>query len=225
MKTIIISTFAEDRIITDSGMKKRDGGPALFIKNFFDKAGLEYELISGEKAIVEIDMRNKKEIGKIKQVASIQYDPDKVKDSGLVLVSTLLKEFPLKAYGAFPCVDIQGYVRSATGFGKKKYFDSPELEKFAIIKGTENELRYVPISRMKGKNIVIKTKGAQGFDVISGGKEKYFTAKKVKSPNTIGAGDTFFAAFCTHYYKTRDIDRSALYAKEKVCEFLMQKSD
>jgi hypothetical protein len=223
MKVRIISSFAEDRLITEQGTVNKEGGPAFFITRVLDKINVPYNLVCGKKASVEIDMKDMKEIGRIINVDEIQ--DVKYNDYELILVSTLLDEFKIKACGKFSCLDIQGYVRDGNEFGKKKFFDSPELEKFKIVKGTVQELSYIPSERLERVPIIVATMGEQGFSIRCGSRTEYFTVKKVNAPNNIGAGDTFFAAFCAKYYQSKDIRKSADFAQRFVTDFLKEKME
>jgi len=221
MKAIIISSFAEDRLITEKKIIVNQGGPAKFITQVYNKFKFPYCLICGDQGSVEIDMRNMVEQGKIISIGQITSQIPN--NTEFVLISTLLDEFNLKASGKFNCVDIQGYVRDGSNFGKKKMFDSEELEKFDIIKATKEEIRYIPKQRVEKLKMILLTDGENGFEVIKCGKKQIFPIEKVETEDTIGAGDTFFAGFCVEYYKTRDIIKSAEFAKDITKTFLIKK--
>lgn len=223
MKATIISSFAEDRLITKTKTIKKKGGPAKFIAQVYDKFNIPYSIICGEQGIVEINMKNKVEQGKIVSIGKIK---SKIQsDTEFVLISTLLNEFNLKALGKFNCVDLQGYVRDRSDFGKKKLFDSGELEKFDIIKATKEEIQYIPKQRAKKLKILVLTNGEKGFEIIKDGKKQIFSIDKIETEDTIGAGDTFFAAFCMRYYQIRDIIKSAEFAKNVTRKFLADKKE
>lgn len=218
MKVAVISTFAVDKLV-DENIEVRSGGPALFIISMLNKFGIPYTLFT-TNAIVRINMRNGVEKGRVDYVGSISATVD---DTDIVLISTLLDEFKLKAVGKFCCVDLQGYVRDGSDFGKKKCFDSKELETFDVVKVTKRELTYISKSRTKKIKLLLVTNGAKGFEVITRDKKYRFNVDEVKSINTVGAGDTFFTAFCIKYYQTRDIIQSAEFAKEITTNFLKEK--
>ena len=221
MKAIIISSFAKDRLIMEKETIVNQGGPAKFITQVYDKLKIPYCLICGDQGIVEIDMRNMVEQGKIISIGKITYQIPN--NAEFVLISTLLDEFNLKASGKFNCVDLQGYVREGSDFGKKKIFDSEELEKFDIIKATKEEIKYIPKQIVTKLKILLLTDGENGFEIMKCGKKQIFPINKVETEDTIGAGDTFFAGFCIEYYKTRDIIKSAESAKDITKTFLNQK--
>ncbi|MBI4095673.1 MAG: hypothetical protein HY438_02330 [DPANN group archaeon] len=222
MSVAIISSFAEDRLIfANEKTECREGGPALFISNVFKKCGIPFKLFCGEKAIVEIDMRNNIEKGRVKSISKIITNSNKTFD--FALVSTLLNEFSLKRIANFNCLDIQGYVRDGSDFGKKKFFDSEELENFDIIKATEEEIKYLSKQRVSKIKLLLLTRGSNGFEIIQNECKYDFSVDKIYSSDTIGAGDTFFAAFCIKYYLTNDIFQSARFATKTVADFLKSK--
>lgn len=221
MIVTVVSSFAVDRLISDSGISFRDGGPAFFITRTLEGLGVKYSVVSSGKANVDIDMRDDKEQGKIVQVEKIVFNPEISPD--FVLVSTLSDEFDLMACGKFNCLDIQGYVRDGRFFGTKRVFGSEELGKFDIIKGTVAEIKYVPENILSKVPIVVVTNGSEGFRIYCKNKEYFFNVDKLVVPDTIGAGDTFFAVFCVKYYETRNIFQSAIFAKSFVNDFLKKK--
>lgn len=221
MKVTIISSFAQDILIKDDGIEKNEGGPALFITNFLRKKGIEYDLVTGKKGIVEIDMRENREVGKINNMQKFLAIPTSV--NGLVIYSSLLDEFPLRRIGDVNCVDVQGYVRDKNVFGGKKYFDDESLKGFDIVKGTKEEISFINEDILKTIKLVVITSGSKGFDIISNSEKQSFDVDKVSSKDTIGAGDTFFVAFCTKYFETKDLKESANYAKDEARNFLINK--
>jgi hypothetical protein len=218
----VISSFAVDIILEEDGTQKRKGGPALFIQRVLDEMGFPYEMITGDQGVVEIDIRGDEEIGKVIEAGKISVPEDK--RFNLTMISTLLDEFDLKACGKMNCLDIQGYVRERSKFRGKTFFDSPELEKFTVVKGTEEEIGRLSAERLRKVPIVMITKGSKGFSLIEDGIKRDYDASLVEVPDSIGAGDTLFAAFCVKYYETSDCDTSARFAMCFVERFLKAKS-
>ncbi len=216
MSITIISSFAEDRFM-DTG-RVAEGGPAFFITQFCQKNMIPYNLITGTKGIVAIEQKNDQEKGYITRAGKIIL-PQK-KGMSCVLISTLLDEFPLQPCGVWCCVDIQGYVRDKDNTGFKKVYDNPALEQCAVVKGTAEELSYISTDRLKKIPLVLKTEGSRGFSIITRTKEYVFWSKPIMTQDTIGAGDTLFAAFCTKYYANKNIVESAQYAQQSVEAFL-----
>ncbi len=223
VKIIVVSSFAKDSIFkAKDRIDVREGGPALFIKRALDDMDIEYELITGESGNVDIEIIDGEEIGRIRSVPKIDFKPKAKPD--LLLVSTLSDEYNLKAAGEFNCLDIQGYVRGKEG--SKKVFDDKEIMRFDIIKGTEEEFRYIPQNIKKNIGLTLITKGKDGFEIIDNinNKRRYYKPnKKITCNDNIGAGDTFFAAFCIRYFQSREIDKSAIFARDYVERFLEEK--
>lgn len=218
MIVTIISSFADDVIIDGEKKIIKKGGPAKFIENALIKLNLDYKIITGKRGKVEIEME--KEIGKILLSEKIDFKPEPQPE--FVIISTLKDEYPLKAEGRFNCLDIQGYVRRYDF--SKKMFSSKELKKFDIIKGTEEELSYLSKKDLSKKSIILETKGKEGCVIRKDNQKIIIKPKIVDSPDTIGAGDTFFAVFCITYYQTRDLELSGRTAAKEVGKFLKGKT-
>jgi sugar/nucleoside kinase (ribokinase family) len=94
------------------------------------------------------------------------------------------------------------------------------------VKATAEELRFLPpafISVQKDRMLII-TKGAGGCDVFVKGKQLSCKPKwRISAPDTLGAGDTFFAAFVTTYEQTNTVKKSVRYAMCEVEKFLQKK--
>ncbi len=77
-----------------------------------------------------------------------------------------------------------------------------------------NECAKILKKRFKNLRIIIITKGADGSLVYDCQINKFFTheAKKVKVASTVGAGDSFSAAFLVKYLETNNIKKSLEFA-------------
>jgi hypothetical protein len=222
MKATVISSFAKDILLKGEKIEKCRGGPAFFITKTLEKLNIPYNLFCGEEGIVEINLENGIERGKVKKIGKIEPQKDNM---NFLLVSTLLNEFKLKPLGKFNCVDIQGYVRDKNNTIKKSRYYCKELKKFDIVKATKEELQYIPKEIKKKIKIILETNGDKGFIVSKGEKKYYFSVEKIKTTDTIGAGDTFFTAFCLKYYQTKDIVKSARYSQKITSNFLISKME
>ncbi len=224
MQVTLVSSFAEDIYLDAKGnyIKKEVGGPARFLADVLERLGTKFSVVSGALGKVSIKVLEDDELGRIDYASPINL-PDGQYD--LVIISTLANEFKLRKINSkLTCLDIQGYVRDTAEFGKKKLFEfEPEL--VDIVKATERELQYLPtnlIEKLK-KKILLVTRGSVGFTIYSGGKEQTYAIEKVIAQDTVGAGDTFFAAFCISYYQTKDINAAAKFAQDTVYSFLKNK--
>jgi len=108
---------------------------------------------------------------------------------------------------------------------KKKYWQEKECvnDKIFCMKGTSEEMTYVPESQLKkqkGKMLVV-TKGKEGVEAYYKGKNYEFRPRHViRSKYAIGAGDTFFANFVSRFVKTGDFSGSIEHAMDKTSELL-----
>lgn len=231
-KITILSTFAKDKLIRSDGTPIREnlGGPAFFIENVFRKEKTTFIIEEAPEMEVEILVTDKGEFGKAKkqkEPQSIEFSRIKTPD---LMISTILDDFDLKGiqkYEGRAFLDIQGYVRDGEDFGKKKNWNPGEKISNSIFcaKGTKEEASYLSaefVSSQKEKLLII-TDGERGCDVFAfGGKYKIKPAKIIKSENTIGAGDTFFAYFISRFIESSDPLESAQYAAQKTSEFLSE---
>ncbi len=145
-----------------------------------------------------------------------------------LIISSLLDELDLTNLSSFKgkvFLDIQGYVRNGNDFGKKKIW-KPNKKVFAnlfCLKGTKEELQNLPsqyLQKQKQRLLLI-TNGKRGCEVFAFGKRLVIKPSKVlKSKNTIGAGDTFFAYFVSRFAKKENVFDSARYAVNKTSSFL-----
>jgi len=231
----ILSTFAKDKLFSEGGVliRKQEGGPALFLKQALKNDGQDFVLQTGPKMEVEILVTEKGEFGKIsRKLKSKRVSFSKIKTSFLI-ISSLLDEYDLAKLPTFKgkvFLDIQGYVRNGKDFGKKKIW-KPDKEIFANIfclKGTKEEMQNLPtqyIQQQKQKLLLI-TNGKHGCEVFAFGKRFVIKPSKVvKSKDTIGAGDTFFAYFISRFAKTENTLGSARYAINKTSQFLSAQND
>ncbi len=227
---VAIATYAVDEILDiRTGIRiERDGGPALWIRSFFDKNNIPLNVHTAEvSAVVSIKVTDNGETGSFLSVPPIMPLTEQSKTADIIMVSTIAQEYDLHDLGAAKgicALDVQGYVRS--GYFEKPYDEIKfTCEIFDIVKMTESELNNIPdliVGEFKQK-ICLVTRGAEGFSLFERGNETVFTASKINANNTIGAGDTFFAAFCHEYCITKNSVHAAQYAKIQVENFLMSK--
>jgi len=232
-KVTILSTFAKDKIIDRKRkiVTIKKGGPAFYLSNVFKKEKILFNFITSSIAEIEILITKNGEIGKVKEKPKIQkIDFSKIKTDYLV-ISTILNDFNLSGVSFFKgkiFLDIQGYVRDSRRLGGKKFFSPPEeiISSVFCLKGTKEELKYIPkiwLNQQKQKILII-TKGKLGCEVfIFGKKFQLRPKKKIIAPNTVGAGDVFFAYTISKFLKTNEILKSIEYALKRTSEFLLSK--
>jgi len=231
-KITLLSTFAEDTLLNERRVviKKQQGGPAFYLTKIFKKENIALNLITGPK--IKVLMTKTDEFGKVPKkpkTKNIKFSQIK---TPFLLISTILNDFDLTNISEFKGIiflDIQGYVRNGKNFGQKKIWNPSEkiIKNIFCIKGTKEELRYLPsqIIRIQKQKLLIATNGKNGCEIFIFGKKYLIKPQKViKTKNTIGAGDTFFANFMTQLIKTLDIVDSARYGVEKTSDFLLSKT-
>lgn len=226
----IVSTYATDRTIYEKTGKIEEapGGPTLFIKAALEMLRLKPEIFSGERMVVEILVKENGEFGKINEPKTKRGLP-KIK-SEAAIVSTLLDEWSLdnaKDYKGKLFVDIQGYVRDGSAFGKKR--DWNEVREIApyifCLKGNDIEIPHIPseVLEHQKRRLLIITKDKRGVDIFYKGKRFIYTPSQIVKPkHTIGAGDTWFANFVYQFLKTEDIEESARFALNQTSKFLKE---
>ncbi|MFC1613253.1 PfkB family carbohydrate kinase [Patescibacteria group bacterium] len=222
----IYSTFSKDTII-DTKTKYlivKIYGPAFFIEKIFKKYGIKYKLHTGGIIKIEIKITKKGERGKI--ISNIKENKKirNIKNNDIIIISTVGKEWILDDKNIPPqtkiFLDIQGYIR--TKEKSDKLFKDNFWNKIYCIKGTEKEISQLPkniIANQKKKCLII-TKGDRGSVVYFKNRQHILRAKEMELKNTIGAGDTFFAAIIVHFIKIDNIVTSAKFATKDVEKFL-----
>lgn len=226
----VVSTYALDRLIQESTMeviKEQKGGPILYILGALHSLGIDTVVFSGEEMLVEILVRDDDEFGRIPPPPEKKPLPE-IKTPNAI-VSTLLDEWDLSQasdYHGKLFVDIQGYVRDGSAFGRKKSWDGIEtIAPFIFcLKGNDVEIGMLPSNvvedQMKNR-MIITTKDSKGVDIIYKGEKFSFTpTEELHPPHTIGAGDTWFANFVAKFIETSDVSISAEFAMAQTSAFL-----
>lgn len=225
----IVSTYATDRKIYErsGAIEETPGGPLLFLKKALEELGLTPKIFHGENMLVEILVKEGDEFGKINE-PRIKSPFPKVK-AGSAIVSTLLDEWDLTdadQYRGKLFVDVQGYVRDGSAFGKKKSWQGVEdvAPNIFCLKGNSIEINMLPpevVSDQKSKRMLITTRGKDGVEIFYQGQKLDIRPREVIKPkDTVGAGDTFFANFVYQFIKTGSTRKSAGFALQKTSEFL-----
>lgn len=205
----VFSNFANDVLVYENN-RIIPWWPALWISKALDKFNTRYRLIIGnEPAIVKIDRdANNEDRGIIISTPVIPYEVQK--ESQLLLVSTLKDEFDLKLLSnvSLPvCIDIQGFLRGDNG--EKKRFDCGIIQtKWNVyIKATQEEFSYID-NHTDSWFIFIITDGWKDIEVLQWDNRYYIPIQSWKFKDTIGAGDTFFAIFCSSFLETGDMKQA-----------------
>lgn len=229
----IVSTYANDILLNNDQeiLARQPGGPAMFIENALQNADVPYVLQAGKRVDMEILMVGGEEFGRLPQRPD-RLSLDEVNLTEWTIVSTLLNEWDIAAIAKVPArlfIDLHGFVRDGNDFGKKVQWSADKrfTDTVYCIKGTEEELEYVPdeVREKQKERLLVITKGADGADIYYKNKMTHVPAQVVKNPvDTIGAGDTFLGYFVAAMYGGSDPVVAAEYAASKTALFLGQKA-
>lgn len=229
----LIASHSNDKLFDKNGkhLSTSKGGPAFFIGSVLKKERINFKKLINNS--IEIDVLKDKK-GELYRCSNpplpIYIDCSNIKSLYLV-VSPIFDEFRLHSPSLFRgkiFLDVQGYVRNARYFGRKKNWKPGEelADSIFCLKVSLEELKYISkniIKKQKNK-ILILTKGKGGIELFAFGKKYTIKAPKiVKTKNTIGAGDTFFAYFISGLIKSYDLKKASFYASLKTAEFLTMK--
>lgn len=225
----LLSTEATDILVSEEGklLRTQKGGPALFISKVFNEKQIQFASITAEGLIVEILLTKNGEFGRVKNVAEpldVQFDQIK---TPILLISSIASEIDisnLNKYQGKVFLDVQGFVRDGTDFGKKNKW-VPSVPVYCL-KGTEEELSYLPKTyiQTQKKKILLVTRGKKGVIAYIEGKRYASQPEKViQSEDTIGAGDSFFAYFVSNLINTKNAYISLSQAVEQTSKFLSSK--
>ena len=230
-KFSVVSSYATDILVNAQGeiISKQDGGPALYVMRALEECNVKADIISGKKIIVEILLKDSQEFGRV----PVLPQKNRVNTNALkpwTIISTVCNEWVLSA--PLPdklMVDLQGFVRDGSNFGKKTL--SPEINKFAgeiyCLKGTEEEVACLTkkaIERQKTRMLVI-TNGPKPVTLYVNNEKSMISVVAVENPkDTIGAGDSFFAYFAAGLHQGLMPSRAVRYANCKTAVFLQKKS-
>ncbi|MBD3397928.1 hypothetical protein GF412_02120 [Candidatus Micrarchaeota archaeon] len=229
-KFFVAGCFA-DHIVIDrdkDSIEKREGGPAYFIKNALEELGEEYELAKSKRGIVEIHIEGGREKGRFPLACKITHAPVK---SDVVLAYSVSNELCLdKLKGDFSeiYVDSRGFVCDPENFGGKKNWCLKNFEKVRVLKTTPLEMQYVPeglLSHVRKNGVLVVFKEDGKISAVEGGNEYEYFLEDPSACESIGARETFFAAFSSEYHKTRDCGKAMEFAVDYCRGFLKKKSE
>jgi hypothetical protein len=227
----VVSTYTSD-ILIDSGNKLldlRSGGPAYFISAALSTENVDFELITGNDITTEILITKEGEYGKIPiQPKSLHLKNTKL--NPWTIVSTVLDEWDISNISLpdYTFIDIQGFVRNGSDFGIKKVWKNSQkiIAQSYCIKGTAEEINMLPapLLETQKKKLLIITNGSKGLDLYVNGKQYFLAVNELKElPDTIGAGDTFFAYMVAGMYKGLSAVDACVYSINKTTFFLENK--
>lgn len=225
---VVIASFAIDHITDLAGvLHKRHGGPAHWIRQALKELRMPFLVISGHRpALVDIHLGIDGEQGDFRRVDPIRLRAPRTAKA--FIISTIENEFPieqLRLLHGVIAVDLQGYVRNARMSGTLLRIPSSLARRIAIAKVTASECAYLgqALIASQKKRTLIVTYGGAGFEIFHKGRRHNFTHSRTLSSDTIGAGDTFLAAFVVEWLRTKNVSKAALIAQGIVRHFLERK--
>jgi fructokinase len=142
-----------------------------------------------------------------------------------------MREVPVHGFptvSGIVVLDLQGFVRDPsvpTGRSSSRFDLVPLLVRADYVKATEDEIaRLTPESQAAlTETVVLRTHGRHGTFVSQGGTVTPIPAHVVETHNTIGAGDTFLAAFVSGLLAGTDAVGSATTAARRTEAFLRER--
>jgi len=226
----VVSSKAVDVLLRPDGSRidEISGGPAFFIRSALQESGVDFTINEGEKMQVEVKVYDHKEISKVARPSQTR-KLSEIDAGDWCIISTLLNEWSIDVVPKCAFVDIQGYVRDGSRFGGKRSWpiDGETSRKIYCLKGTAEEISYLPaelVEDQKANRMLVITDGERGSTIYCAGEQVSIPAELVENlPNTVGAGDTFFAYFAASLYQGNDFRTAGAYASTKTAEFLSKK--
>lgn len=200
------------------------GGPDFFMEKVLKKHNVKYSIhVDKAKIMIRVNGEEKGKLNSKLREKKIK----NINSKDIVIISTVDREWILDdSFDGMAKVflDVQGYIRSAAK--DPSIYTLKFWNKIACIKGNRKEISKLPrkiVDRQK-KKLLIVTKGDEGSTIYFKNKKYLFRAKKIKTQDTIGAGDTFFAnLIISLLVKRNDIIQSGNFATRETEKFLVKK--
>jgi pfkB family carbohydrate kinase len=198
----LVATHTTDRVpMPDGGFVALPGGPAHYVGRALERLRCPYHLITGETVTVEVQRTPSGEQYVIPSLPLIPL-PERLHGAAVIL-SPIMQEIEaveLPEIDGILIVDLQGFVRRpmqpTESEGEK--FDLVHLFRRAdFVKASEGELHRLDsrsLAALERRTLII-TRGDRGAIVRRGGNQEMIPAEPVSATQTIGAGDSFLAAF------------------------------
>lgn len=198
----LVSTNTVDRLPADDGQViEIPGGPARYCAAALERLGVSCHLITGEVAMVDVVRTQDGERYVIPALSPIPM-PEVLPGSAAIL-SPIMREIDPDAVPrceGLLSIDLQGFIRqpgARTDEPVELVDLTPLLSRCAIVKAAEHELAELTPDSLAvlEDRILVVTRGERGALVRVQGTEHEVRGRPVHAPHTIGAGDTFLAAF------------------------------
>jgi hypothetical protein len=199
---IVVSTFTVDRIRDGDGnlLSSFPGGPARYVGEALQRLGRPFRLITGAVAQVDVVLTESGEEYTIGPLPPIRVPADL---EGTIILSPIAREIEVDALPAGEdtlVMDLQGFVREpgrSTAQPSAPRDLSSLCRRVSLVKASPRELALLtPASRDALQDALLAvTRGAEGVSLRGPDFETFIPGRTVPTTSTIGAGDTFLAAF------------------------------
>ena len=228
----VASTLAIDRLFDQDGriIQEQSGGPCLFIRRVLERENIPFTALTpSEPARVDIRIQSGEEIGSVVYVPTFPIDWKTILAPNL-LISTIQDEISLEGveeYSGRLFMDVQGFVRLLKQQGLKWRLSDSLKQQVFCLKATEDECRFIDpafIEEQKTR-LLLMTRGAKGVMYwVSGMRFEVAPKEVIRTSDTLGAGDTFFAYVVAGILRGQPIKKVVQEAVQKTSDFLTSKS-
>ena len=230
-RVTLVSSFTLDRFPPDAQGRRVEltGGPAHYVGAALDRLRVPYRLITGERATVEVIPGPEGEHYLIPPVPTIQL-PAAVACPAVILSPIVAEIDPrsVPTVEGLLVLDLQGFVRQpGRPTHEMVHVDlACLLERADIVKASDAELQHLTTSSLAalGEALVIQTLGVKGAVIHRGNTSIEIESRPVPATHTVGAGDTFLAAFVAAYLDAPDAaaagERAARFTEDMLRERL-----
>jgi sugar/nucleoside kinase (ribokinase family) len=198
----LVSSFTVDRFPPDDDGRRREltGGPAHYVGSALARLGVPYVLITGGVASVEVIPGPEGEHYLIPPMERISL-PDRLTTPAVIL-SPIVGEIDPEAIPPIDgilAVDLQGFVRRPMRPTDERFeVDLTALLRRAdVVKAAEAEINQLSSASLEAvlDTMLVQTHGARGATICDRGTTHEISARPVSASYSVGAGDTYLAAF------------------------------
>lgn len=228
MKILLLASQSEDTIThKDGSIVKQTGGPFKFISNYLTLHDVVFDSAPNTSAIVNVFVDDNDEHGDIVRAETISVPAD-LNSYDSVIISTVSPfAFDFKTVAGFKgnlFIDLQGFLRAEKAKLPEIIKNLLLIQNFCIIKSTIREralFNNVNGDLLKHTQFMVETDNIRGVNLLQENIVRHFNVPRViQGRDTIGAGDTFFAACIYHFMTGKPINKAVTTAMADVCDFL-----
>lgn len=199
----VVSSHTVDVFPGMNGQLGREvpGGPARYIVEALTRLGCQSQVITGGLVRVEVVPTSSGEEYVIPPVAPIEL-PESLPGDAVILSPVMEEINPsnLSTVSGLLVVDLQGFVRQPnrqSGQVNASFELSGLLRRASVVKASSREIELLSEASKDAlqSSILVVTHGSEGAVIQSPDGQWEIAARPVPASNTVGAGDTFLAAF------------------------------